>query len=592
MAFDDAVKAAFKSSDEFLEFTESMAKVSKEAGTDTGVLLKQFDEVAKGKQLLDDILARLKKVDPDFKPSAEFANSLRQRIVAQGESAAKAAARAKKISNIAPEYADAIIESAQNVKFFDDIIKAGQAAGKSIDDITAEIAQALRKGDTPETVFKNADGTVFKPSKEMTQEIAEVYMKKSPAGKAALKAGGEVAEEAVGAAVKSVDDIVGEIAAAVGKKLRKEVDKVVKEGLNAKLDPRRIYNNARNKVAQVLDEVGEAAKIKKGIRESLEKAGKDASDEVVEGLYKRAVAKYADDIIKSNKGFMRWAVRQCKKGKAKAVFCAFLGIGTGLVGLGELEGITTPDDPSLANLDPETRKKLEDAHKKCIESGDPNSRACAEYNAMLDAVRSNTEIPPVTPDGGIGGDTDGAPGGRPGRKTPAGQLPKAGDAVPGRRGQAWPEKNEWVGWSSMKVIRRLRELGFVYDSSQTAGGWWKKLPRMHPARVAYRTFWKKGAPGRSRRRRKQKNEPKRVGYDTKQALDIYAGGKSPTGKEYGSHKEYYEGTPTTGKRPPQKYWPKNRPWPPPNQAVAKQAYEQGLDIRGTKEGDQYLKKVE
>jgi hypothetical protein len=185
-------------------------------------------------------------------------------------------------------------------------------------------------------------------------------------------------------------------------------------------------------------------------------------------------------------------------------------------------------------------------------------------------------------------------------------APVGTDAVLNKRGQKsgnweptpsrkpFPGPHDWDGLGSMAVVRKLKELGYNYDKTQTAGGWWKKLPRMHPMRVTYRNFWKslKKRHPRLGRKRGKKRKLRIVGYDTKRAMDVYAGGVDSSGRPQGTHKQYYEGTPTTGKRPSAKYWPKNRPWPPPNQAVAQHAYEQGLDIRGTEEGDKFLKDVD
>mgnify|MGYP003654592840 CR=1 FL=1 len=67
---------------------------------------------------------------------------------------------------------------------------------------------------------------------------------------------------------------------------------------------------------------------------------------------------------------------------------------------------------------------------------------------------------------------------------------KSGGSGESPSGMPFPGPHDWDGLGSMAVVRKLEELGYNYDKTQTAGGWWKKLPRMHPMRVTYRNFWK------------------------------------------------------------------------------------------------------
>ena len=290
-----------------------------------------------------------------------------------------------------------------------------------------------------------------------------------------------------------------------------------------------------------------------------------------------------------------------------------------LVGVGAYAGASVIPEPDEVQLQKEIEAKkgevakleenLEVLKKKC-ETGDCTDNELKEIVVLEQEIaKKKGEIEtlessvPKTGDTKTGdtktGDTQTGD-----TQTGGAILPRVGGDRRGQKkggasgkspsGMPFPGPHDWDGLGSMAVVRKLKDLGYDYDKTQTAGGWWKKLPRMHPARVAYRNFWKslKKRHPRLGRKRGKKRKLRVVGYDTKRAMDVYAGGVDSSGRPQGTHKQYYEGTPTTGKRPSAKYWPKNRPWPPPNQAVAKQAYEQGLDIRGTEEGDKFLKDVD
>ena len=473
------------------------------------------------KKLVEALTEALGKPPRTYKPSGRLKKSLEDLIFQNGRTAAaKIRYELRAARALAAEIARALGDlTAGEKKGLNAIIDAGLKGKKSSEDILADLVKEFRKW-------------APRGTDEQLEALAKAYMESTANGKEALKQAAERGAKLAGGAAK----VLAGIAEVAEKEMRKilgtarlkkyaqDITETFLKGEGGREGRKKLRQDFYDKIVGALKKRDAAGPIKKKIKEALEAAGKtgdDISDDAVEKIYKETAEKLAKKLVGGDKKWgvlgnwlkrrPAWCVKTGNKAKCvTAIVAALLG-GTGVIewggdeegglegpggGGGGPQGLGLPGQPPTEQL-----KKDHDTQVKKCEGGDKD--ACAEAERLKQVLKDRKEgqeAPPHTSSGGIS-----TPGTKEKAKAKQADPKKqvAGGVVPDKPEQVWPQPNEWVGWSSMKVIRRLKELGIDYDKNR----WWRKLPRMHPARVAMRTFWKAGAGARRRKRKATKYYP-------------------------------------------------------------------------------------